>query len=130
LSAAFSTARTMLRAAEPAASGEVSFTPGSTLPPPPCGHPDLVLARAVRAGVITAEEAELIGTTRLEETTLTEYAERIGQARWNLYKRRSAAEERLVAAIRAGELSDLWAETVAEATGTTAPDPTAAYHGF
>jgi hypothetical protein len=123
LSSAFSSARTNLRVTEPAASGEVSFAPGWRVPPPPCGHPDLVLARAVTAGVITAEEADLIGVTRLEETTLTEYAEKTGQARWNLYKRRSAAEDRLVSAIRSGQLADAWAETVVEATGTIAPEP-------
>jgi hypothetical protein len=122
LSAAFSAARATLRATEPAASGENTFVPCSTLPPPPCGHPDLVLARAVHAGVLTADEAELIGATRLEETTLIEYAEATGQTRWALYKRRSVAEERLAAAIRSGDLRDLWAEVVAEATGTTAPE--------
>ncbi|MGW5053977.1 hypothetical protein [Actinokineospora sp. NPDC004072] len=35
----------------------------SALPPPPWGHPDLVLARAVAEGAVTAAEAELIGTT-------------------------------------------------------------------
>lgn len=121
LSAAFSTARASLRTDEPASSGEVAFAPGSTLPPPPYGHPDLILARAVRAGVITAGEAELIGATRLEDTTLADHADATGQPRWAAYKRRAAAEERLVAAIRSGSISDPQTEVIAEATLTTAP---------
>ena len=38
----------------------------STMPPPPWGHPDFVLARAAAEGAITSAEAELIGATRLE----------------------------------------------------------------
>lgn len=120
--AAETAARRALRAAEPAASGEVTFAPGSTLPPPPYGHPDLVLARAVAAGVLSAEEADLIGTTYLEDVSVAEYADRIGVSRWAVYKRRRAAQTRLVEALRSGVLSDPDAEVIAEATLTTAPD--------
>jgi hypothetical protein len=82
LNAAFSGARAALRDQEPAASGEANFAPGSALPPPPYGHPDLILARAVRLGVITVEEADLIGGTYLEDTSLAAYAERNGLPRW------------------------------------------------
>ncbi|MEU1808412.1 hypothetical protein [Micromonospora aurantiaca (nom. illeg.)] len=123
LNAAFSGARAALREQEPAASGEANFAPGSALPPAPYGHPDLVLARAVRLGVLTAAEADLIGTTYLEDTSVTDYAARTGLPRWGVYKRRTAAVERLVAAIRAGELSDPTADVIAEATLRTAPDP-------
>ena len=109
-----------MRASEPAASGEANFAPGSVLPPPPYGHPDLVLARAVAAGVISAEEADLIGTTYLEDVSVAEYADRAGVSRWTVYKRRKAAEARLVDAIASGTLSDPNAEVVAEATLTTA----------
>jgi hypothetical protein len=123
LDAASSAARSALRASEPAASGEANFAPGSTLPPPPYGHPDLVLARAVAAGVLTTKEAELIGVTYLEDVSVADYADRTGVSRWTVYKRRKAAEARLVAAIRSGALSDPAAEVIAEATLTTAPDP-------
>lgn len=123
LSAAFSGARKELRETEPAASGEPNFAPGSALPPTPYGHPDLVLASAVRAGVITAEEAELIGATFLEEISIAAYAERTGLPRWGLYKRRQAAVARLKAAIEAGELSDPYAEVIIEATMTVVPEP-------
>ncbi|MET7951363.1 hypothetical protein [Micromonospora sp. NPDC005324] len=122
LNTAFSGARAALRSQEPAASGEANFAPGSALPPTPYGHPDLVLARAVRLGVITVAEADLIGGTFLEDTSLTAYAERTGLPRWGVYKRRTAAVERLVTAIRSGALSDPTADVIAEATGTTAPE--------
>ena len=115
-----SSARAALRANEPAASGEVNFAPASALPPPPYGHPDLVLARAVAAGVITTAEAELIGTTYLEDVSVAEYADRTGVSRWTVYKRRRVAEARLVHAITSGALSDTDAEVIAEATLTTA----------
>jgi len=120
--AAETAARRALRATEPAASGEANFAPGSALPPPPYGHPDLVLARAVAAGVLSPEEAELIGTTYLEDVSVAEYADRTGTSRWSVYKRRRAAEARLVEAIRSGALSDPDAEVIAEATLTVVPD--------
>ncbi|RQX07071.1 hypothetical protein [Micromonospora inaquosa] len=122
LNAAFSGARAALRGQEPAASGEANFARGSALPPAPYGHPDLVLARAVRLGVINVAEADLIGGTYLEDISLAAYAEATGLPRWGVYKRRSAAVERLVAAIRSGALSDPTAEVIAEATGITAPE--------
>jgi predicted DNA-binding protein (UPF0251 family) len=121
--AAQAAARSALRATEPVASGEANFAPGSTLPPPPYGHPDLVLARAVAVGVLSVEEADLIGVTYLEDVSVTEYADRTGLSRWTVYKRRKAAVIRLVEAIRSGALSDPAAEVIAEATLTTAPDP-------
>lgn len=124
LNAAFSGARAALREQEPAASGEANFAPGSALPPAPYGHPDLVLARAVRLRVLTAAEADLIGGTYLEDVSVTDYAERTGLPRWGVYKRRTAAVERLVAAIRSGALSDPTADVIAEATLRTAPEPT------
>jgi hypothetical protein len=121
--AAETAARIALRATEPAASGEANFAPSSALPPAPYGHPDLVLARAVAAGVLSAEDAELIGTTYLEDVSVAEYADRAGLSRWAVYKRRKAAETRLVEAIRSGALSDPTVDVITEATLTTAPDP-------
>ena len=122
LSAAFSAARAALRADEPvrheAPVGLLASTPG---------HPDVVLARAVAAGVITPGEAELIGATRLEGVSVAGYAERVGRGYWAVAKERSRAEERLVTALRAGVLSDQDADVVAEATMTIAPP--SSYHG-
>jgi hypothetical protein len=123
LATAFGAARRELHEAEPAASGEGHVAAVSALPPAPYGHPDLLLARAVRAGVLTRDEAELIGATYLEDVTLTDYAARTGRSRWALYKRRAPAVERLVDALLAGVLSDPDAEVIAEATLTTAPEP-------
>ncbi|NIL44200.1 hypothetical protein HCB17_26190 [Salinispora arenicola] len=118
LSAAFSKARAELRELEPASSGAPNHASGAVLPPAPYGHPDLVLARAVNAGVISGQEAELIGATYLEEVSLTAYAEATGQPRWTLYKRRGAAVARLRAAIESGELSDPYGDVINEATAT------------
>jgi len=120
--AAHSAARAALRAQEAAASGEANFAPDSTLPPPPFGHPDFVLARAVRLGVITVEEADLIGATFLEDIPLALYADRVGMTRWAAYRRRSQARLRLKAAIESGRLSDPDVEVIAEATLTTVLD--------
>jgi hypothetical protein len=124
LNAAFSRARAELREQEPATSGTSKVACGSVLPLAPYGHPDLVLARAVGAGVLTVEEAELIGVTYLEEVTLIAYAERLGEPRWRLYKRRAAAVARLKTAIEDGELSDPYAEVIGEATTTVVAEPT------
>lgn len=121
LDAASSAARAALRVNEPAACGEAHFAPGSVLPAPPYGHPDLLLARAVRRGILSVEEADLIGATYLEDVPVAVYAERIGLSRWAVYKRRRAAELRLAEAI--DSLSDPDAEVIAEATLTTAPEP-------
>jgi predicted DNA-binding protein (UPF0251 family) len=123
LDAATSVARAALRAAEPATSGEAHFAPASTLPPPPYGHPDLVLAHAVKLGVVSAEEADLIGTVYLEDVPVAEYADAAGVSRWTVYKRLTAAKDRLVQALACGELSDPDVDTIAEATLTTAPPP-------
>jgi hypothetical protein len=73
---------------------------GSAAPPAPAGHPDLVMARAVSAGVITPVEAELIGSTRLEEVSLAEAAARRGTGYEAAKKARQRAEHRLVAFVR------------------------------
>jgi hypothetical protein len=124
LNATFSSARAALREQEPATSREANVAPGSALPPAPYGHPDLVLARAVRLGVLTVAEADLIGGTYLENVSVADYAERNRLPRWGVYRRRTAAVERLVAAIRAGDLSDPTADVIAEATLRTAPEVT------
>ncbi|MBW4717343.1 hypothetical protein [Saccharothrix obliqua] len=69
----------------------------STLPQPPWGHPDFVLARAVAEGAITAAEAELIGSTRLEGVPLADAATTRGVSYQAAKKARRRAEHRLVA---------------------------------
>ncbi|WP_246562653.1 hypothetical protein [Streptomyces roseirectus] len=68
----------------------------STAPQPPWGHPDLVLARAVREGVVTRAEADLIGSTRLDDVTVAEWAQVHGVTPNAVYKTRRRAETRLV----------------------------------
>jgi len=74
------------------------LSPRRVVPAP--GHPDLVLARAVSHGVVTAEDAELVGTTRLASEPLEEVAHRMGLTYAACRKRRSRAEERLVRFLR------------------------------
>lgn len=75
-------------------------------PAMPWGHPDFVLAAAVRAGVLTSAQAELIGRNRLEGIPLAQIAAEAGVSHSALCHRRKRAEARLIAAIRRGELSD------------------------
>ncbi|HWH01627.1 MAG TPA: hypothetical protein VNV66_20450 [Pilimelia sp.] len=124
LDTAFGAARAVLRANSPARSGEPGPPPGSTVPPPPFGHPDMVLARAITAGVISTQEAELIGVTRFEDVTVAQYAHAHGESRRSVYHRRRKAEARLVAAIRAGDLTDPITEVVTQATMSTVRDRT------
>jgi len=70
------------------------------LPAQPWGHPDFVLARAVKAGVITAAEAELIGATRLEDADLLTFALAEGCSIDTIRHRRVRAERRLVRFLR------------------------------
>ncbi|MFC4464006.1 hypothetical protein ACFPH6_05420 [Streptomyces xiangluensis] len=72
----------------------------SAAPKPPWGHPDLVLARAVRQSVLTRTEADLIGGTRLDETPITDWADRHQMSTDAAYKARQRAERRLVAFLR------------------------------
>lgn len=72
---------------------------------PPCfpvGHPDIVLARAVRAGVITVEEAEYIGRTRLEERSLEDVGAELDVPTTTLFRWRAAAEARLAESLSSG----------------------------
>jgi len=68
----------------------------SAAPRPPSGHPDFVLAHAVRHRVITRVEADLIGATRLEDVRLTDWAAAHRLDSWAAYKMRARAEIRLV----------------------------------
>ncbi len=74
----------------------------SAAPPRPFGHPDLVLSRAVAEGVVCAEDAELIGATRLGELNLREAAEMSRVSYAAIKARRARAERALVAWLRGG----------------------------
>jgi hypothetical protein len=67
---------------------------------PPSGHPDLVLARAVGEGVLTAIEADLILSTRLGDTTVTAWARARRHGVKAVFKARDRAEDRLLVWLR------------------------------
>ena len=60
------------------------------------GGPEDVLARAVRAGVVTADDAELIAATRLEDRRIIDLAASLGLPVARLKKQRWRAERRVV----------------------------------
>jgi hypothetical protein len=122
LNTAFAKARRELARRETPASSAVGAAPQSRPPATPYNHPDFVLARAVRLGVLTAADAALIGTIYLEKVGVGEYADQVGRSYWQVYRQRTAAVQRLVAAIRSGELADPHLDVVTEATLTTLPD--------
>jgi hypothetical protein len=68
----------------------------------PWGHPDLVLAAAVREGILTAGQAELIGRNRLEGVPLSQIAAETGISHSALCNRRKKAEKAITDAIRSG----------------------------
>jgi DNA-directed RNA polymerase specialized sigma24 family protein len=72
-------------------------------------NPEQVIARAVRAGAITVDDAELIARTRLESQRITDLAASLGLPAARLQKRRARAEARLTDMLRreaAGDISD------------------------
>ena len=86
---------TRLLHAEMAEQARPGTEPVSAAPPRPWGHPDLVLAKAVRAGVISAADAELISATRIGDTDLAEAAAALDLGYWACHKRRRRAESRV-----------------------------------
>lgn len=80
---------------------------GSQAPPQVFGHPDFILARAVRAQVITAFEADLIGRTRLEDQSLADVARELGTSVVAVKMRRHRAENRLVFALANTDLGSM-----------------------
>jgi hypothetical protein len=79
----------------------------SDAPARPWGHPDLVLATAVRKGVLTPAQAGLIGRNRLERVPLSQIAAELGIGHTALCNRRKRAEKALTDAIQNGFLADL-----------------------
>lgn len=86
----------------------------SAAPQPLSGHPDLVLLAAVADRAITAAEATLIGSTRLEDTALADAARFRGAGYEATKKARQRAEHRLADYLR-GRAGDL--------AGTAPDDP-------
>jgi hypothetical protein len=78
---------------------------GSRSPHRPYGHPDIVLGRAVHAGVLTAAQADLIGATRLGDVLVEQIAAEGGETGSVVRMRRRRAELKLVAALRRGDLA-------------------------
>ncbi len=76
--------------------------PSSLEPPAQHGHPDLVLARAVRAGVVCAADADLVGATRLGEHDLHTAADLAGVSYRAIRERRRRAETALVGWLTGG----------------------------
>lgn len=103
-----------------ALAGPTPVAPGfrSTPPHSPWGHPDLVLARAVGDGVLTPTEAELIGTTRLENVVLSDWAAHHQTPLWAAYKTRKRAENRLLAYLREDALDDDPADSLTDRVAT------------
>ncbi|MEV8609505.1 sigma-70 family RNA polymerase sigma factor [Amycolatopsis sp. NPDC051373] len=89
--AGYAALREALDAAPPTDDIGVRATP----PHRPGGHPDLVLVTAVRAGVITTDDAALISATRFGELSLTEAARARGQSYKTAQQARHRAEQRL-----------------------------------
>lgn len=123
--AGYACVREALDAPMPTGAGGFS----SAAPPPPFGHPDLVLVRAVAEGVLSVDEAALIGSTRLERRTLTSVAAELGVRITALHNVRSRAERRLHAYLTDPNADgsndrDIAAETVAAATISTAANTT------
>lgn len=87
----------------------------SRAPRAPWGHPDFVLLDAVRSGVLSPQEAWLIGVTRLEGVGVDEVAAVLGERTNTVVVRRHRAEHRLREAIDAGTV-----------TCASDPDPAAA----
>ncbi|MFC3454344.1 sigma-70 family RNA polymerase sigma factor [Amycolatopsis speibonae] len=83
---------------KPIPAGDLVFN--ALRPPPPEGHPELVLEAAVHAGAITAEQAALISETRLGDTTLADAARSRGLRYRTVQKGRARAEARLVTYLR------------------------------
>jgi hypothetical protein len=92
------------RRREAAAAGCGKGLARAVIPLFPAGHPDIVLARAVRAGVLTRDEAEWISRTCLGEESAAQVAEEFEMGTSTFYRRRAEAGHKLAAAIESGEL--------------------------
>lgn len=100
--------------------------PESAPPPYPWGHPDLILADAVIAGVLSPLAAELIGRSRLEDLPLKQAAAELGVSYEAARKARQRGERRLIAAITAGDVQNRVSPPARKTglTPTRTPNPT------
>jgi hypothetical protein len=73
----------------------------------PWGHPDFVLAAAVRRGILTKGQAGLIGRNRLEGVPLSQIAAEQNVSHGTLCNRRKRAEKAIADAIRDGFSANL-----------------------
>jgi hypothetical protein len=73
----------------------------------PWGHPDFVLAAAVRQGIVSRAQAELIGRNRLEGVPLAKIVAELGISHPALCNRRKRAEKAITDAIAGGCLGDI-----------------------
>jgi hypothetical protein len=78
---------------------------GASTPHVPYGHPDLLLGRAVAAGVLTRYQAALIGDTRIGEVLIEQLADEQGLSAPVLRMRRHRAERVLLRSLGRGDLS-------------------------
>ncbi|MFI6263250.1 hypothetical protein [Micromonospora sp. NPDC051006] len=83
----------------------LDLSTGSRSPRMPYGHPDLLLGRAVAAGLITAEAAELISATRFGDALIEHLAAEQLVPTAALRMRRRRAERIVAVAVRQGDLS-------------------------
>lgn len=92
--------------------GATPTAPGfrSSVPQLLSGHPDLVLARAVADGALHPEDAELIGTTRLDGVDLTAWAHRRGMRYDAANHKRWRAEQHLISYLSQDRLDRAAAE--------------------
>jgi hypothetical protein len=86
----------------------------SHAPQPPWGHPDFVLADAVAAGVLSRQEAWMIGVTRLEDVPVAVVAAELGEPANTIVARRRRAERCLRDAIAEGLASKAQDQTEGE----------------
>ena len=94
----------------------------SISPQAPAGHVDFVLADLVRDGVITREEADLIGRHRFEGASIRRLAELNEVPRMRIQRQLDSAEARVVAALEAVEVSPEDEKVRHEAGQTGVPD--------
>ena len=93
-------ARRLWRSERAARAHKPSAATGAA-PPRPWGHPDLILDAAVRAEVVSAADAEVIGLSRLEGRPIAGLAEERAMTTHALAVRRWRAERRLLSAMAA-----------------------------
>ena len=96
---------------------------GSRTPQRPYGHPDLILGRAVAAGVLTEPQAELIGATRFGYVLIEQLAAEQGVTGSVMRMRRKRAERVLVAALNRGDLAGGFRVPPASSKGSQSARP-------